>query len=164
MVFDLAGHALQKIRLQFDDHENLFRYLVLATDAIARGWQKTEARVIAGMAQHDDRAATELPAAFETRPHQRGPDAFALLRRRHRQGRETHDFQLGMFGERDGRKQDVAENAAVFFCHQRNDGLRPLAQRIDEIGFGGRRESGCVQRVYAGPVFWLVEPNKHYAC
>lgn len=92
MVFDLAGRAFEKIRLQLDDHECLFRRFVFATDAVARGRRETKARVIAGMAQHDNRAETELLAAFETGSHQRGTDSFALMRRGHRQRREANDF------------------------------------------------------------------------
>ena len=56
-------------------------------------------------------------------------------------GASPHDLELGFSDERDRREHDVPDDPPVVLGHQRHHGLRPLAQRVDEI-----RLSRCFER------------------
>lgn len=56
VVSDRACLALQNPFIELKHHKDVVRYFVLAAEAKARRWRETEARVVLGMAEYNDRA------------------------------------------------------------------------------------------------------------
>ena len=113
------------------------------------------------MSQDDDGAEAELPALFKTGAHERGSDACALTRRENSHRGETHDPQRGIAGERNGRKHDVPDDGALVLGDERDQRVRLFAERVDQTGFHGGLERGCVHGVYSGAISWSFSSNQH---
>lgn len=87
------------------------------------------------MPENNNRAVPERPALVETRANQHRAGAFALPAWDDGHRGQSHDFQRRTIGERNRRKQNVADDGLVVLGDKRNEWVRLFAQRINEIGF-----------------------------
>jgi len=63
-------------------------------------------------------------------------DTFALVLRRYRHGSESHDFEVGVSRQKNGREHDVAHDRSIFFCNQRNNRSHLFSQSVNKISLG----------------------------
>jgi hypothetical protein len=66
-----------------------------------------------------------------------------------------------MVREQDGRKHDVADNAASILCNQRDDRPRFFAQLGDQIGLSRSVKGQPIYRLYSKPVFLYFGSDLH---
>ena len=113
------------------------------------------------MSEHDDRAVAELLATLQTGTNQRRAYSAALMRRRDRHRRETHQLQVGMLGECYGREHDVATGWLRDVRPPVKGLPAPAAKRVHEIGLERSFEGGLVDPVHGDPIAWLFSSNQH---
>jgi ribosomal protein L11 methyltransferase len=159
VVFHQAGAAGQRSIGELERHEHVIRHVILAVNVPTRRGGKSEARIEAGVSEHDHGAEAKRTAAPQALPDQRGTHAPPLTPRQHGDRSQPHDPENGLRRHRRRREHDVSDDVAALLGHQRHDGVRLLAQRVNEIRFRTRVERRQVDRTNPLPIARALVPD-----
>jgi hypothetical protein len=146
-------------RHEFQGHEHLRQYVILAAKAEAVRGSKSEVRVILGVADHDDRFSANGVAALQALSNQQSTNSAPL--ELWGNGHEPKSHQLLWTGRfsRDGRKEDVTNHLFVELCDERYNRHTLLAEGLDQVRLRGSAEGGFVYVANRLLVAWLLESN-----
>lgn len=150
----------QRAGPELERHEGLVPAAPLPAQAEPARALKAEPRVVVGMAQHDDGAASGLRQAVEAASHEGRADPPALMPREdgHRRQPDRGDGTPGAL-DVDRRKQDVAHERALGDRHQRKSDGAARPERLDERGLRGPAEGELIHQGDCAAVAGQLGPD-----
>jgi hypothetical protein len=160
MVADEAGPASQRARDKLLRHEDLVGDVVRAAKSEAGGRDEAEPRVERGVPDNHHGPCPVSAARIEPSPHQLRADSLALALRPHRHWGQPQREPAGVSGDRDGRKENMAEDRATIVGHEGDDRGAVVAQAVDEIRLRRRLERGAVDLVNPRLIAVALEPDR----
>ena len=144
---------------QLECHEHVGWHVVLASQPELLRRHEAEARIVLGVAEHDDALYASSAAADESLADQDTPDALLLVAGRNRHWRQAD--QRRIVGVLDGHRgeQDVPDDRCADLRDERDDDCVRAVQGFDDVGFLTPAEGVFVERADDVPVARLFNPE-----